>query len=108
MKFTDIYREATPAISFELFPPRNAKGLAELEERLPRLISLAPSFITVTYGALGSTQERTLEIASLIKNEYGMETAHHLTCVGSSQDEITVTLETIRQHNIENHTENKH
>lgn len=76
--------------------------MLELEERLPRLIALGPSFITVTYGALGNTQERTLEIASLVKNKYGMETAHHLTCVGSSHSEITATLEEMRRHNIEN------
>ena len=102
MKFSDFYGKGHPAISFELFPPRNAKSMADLEERIPKLIALGPSFITVTYGALGSTQERTLEITSRIKNEYGMETAHHLTCVGSSRDEITAILEKIRQHKIEN------
>jgi methylenetetrahydrofolate reductase (NADPH) len=102
MKFADFYEKGDPVISFELFPPRNTKTMAELEDRLPKLISLEPSFITVTYGALGGTQERTLEIASRIKNEYGMETAHHLTCVGSSRDEITSILEKIRHHNIEN------
>ena len=102
MRFADFYEKGSPIISFELFPPRNAKAMADLEEKLPQLISLGPSFITVTYGALGSTQERTLEIASRIKNEYGMETAHHLTCLGSSQDEITAMLENISRHNIEN------
>lgn len=102
MKFADFYGKDYPIISFELFPPRTEKMLVELEERLPKLISLGPSFITVTYGALGSTQERTLDIASRIKNEYGMETAHHLTCVGASRDQITATLDTIRQHKIEN------
>ena len=73
MKFADFYEKGYPVISFELFPPRNTTTMAELEERLPKLIALKPSFITVTYGALGSTQERTLEIASLIKNEYGID-----------------------------------
>ena len=76
--------------------------MSELEEQMPKLISLEPSFITVTYGAMGNTQDRTLQIASRIKNEYHMETAHHLTCVGSNRDEITAKLESIRQHNIEN------
>ncbi|MBI2856442.1 MAG: methylenetetrahydrofolate reductase [NAD(P)H] [Chloroflexi bacterium] len=102
MKFADYYRDGHPAISFELFPPRTEAGLAALEERLPRLISLKPSFITVTYGAMGTTRERTLEIASKIRNEYGMETAHHLTCVASSRDEMSEILEDIRKHNIEN------
>ena len=102
MRFFDFYADDRPAISFELFPPRTERTLAELEERLPRLIGLGPSFMTVTYGALGSTRDSTLEVASKIKLEYGMETAHHLTCVGSSRDEITTVLEEIRSHNIEN------
>ena len=76
--------------------------MAELEKRLPRLIDLEPSLMTVTYGALGSTRERTLEIASRIKNEYGMEVAHHLTCVGAGRGEIELLLDDIRKHNIEN------
>ncbi len=102
MKFADFYADGRPAISFELFPPRTERTLAELEERLPRLIDLGPSFMTVTYGALGSTRDRTLEVASKIKLEYGMETAHHLTCVGSSRDEITDILEEIRSNGIDN------
>ena len=102
MKFADFYADGLPAISFELFPPRTERTLAELEERLPRLIGLGPSFMTVTYGALGSTRDLTLEVASKIKLEYGMETAHHLTCVGSSRDEITGILEEIRAQGIEN------
>ncbi len=102
MKFADFYADGRPAISFELFPPRTERTLAELEERLPRLIGLGPSFMTVTYGALGSTRDLTLEVASKIKLEYGMETAHHLTCVGSSRDEITDILAEIRSQGIEN------
>ncbi len=102
MRFRELYRNGHPVISFELFPPKTEKRMAELEARLPGLISLGPSFITVTYGAMGSTQQRTLEIASKIRNQYGKETAHHLTCVGLGRDEITQTLGEIRRNNIEN------
>ena len=102
MKFSELYKSEPPDISFELFPPRTDRTLAELEERLPNLIALGPSLMTVTYGALGSTQDRTMEITSKIKSEYGMESAHHLTCVGSSREEIGLILEDIRKHNIEN------
>ena len=102
MKFSELYKSERPDISFELFPPRTDRTLAELEERLPKLIDLGPSLITVTYGALGSTRDRTLEITSKLKNEYGVECAHHLTCVGSTREEIGVILEDIRKHNIEN------
>ena len=102
MKLAEFYKIGTPVISFELFPPRTARSLSELEERLPELISLNPSFMTVTYGALGSTRDRTLEIASMLKNVYGMETAHHLTCVGATKADITEILTKMQHHNIEN------
>ena len=102
MKFADLYKKNTPVISFELFPPQTERGMSVLEERLPRLIALEPSFISVTYGAMGSTQQRTLEIASKIKNYYGQEVAHHLTCVAQSQAQITELLKIIREHGIEN------
>ena len=102
MKLPEFYKIGAPVISFELFPPRTARSLSELEERLPGLISLNPSFMTVTYGALGSTRDRTLEIASLLKNAYGMETAHHLTCVGATKADTTEILTEMQRHNIEN------
>jgi methylenetetrahydrofolate reductase (NADPH) len=102
MKFPAIYANPTPVVSFELFPPHSEQGLAKLEERLPKLIALEPSFLTVTYGALGTTQGRTLELVSKIKNVYGIEAAHHLTCVGSTQGDIGRILETIRRERIEN------
>jgi methylenetetrahydrofolate reductase (NADPH) len=102
MKLAEFYKGNTPVISFELFPPNTEKGMLLLEERLPKLIELDPSFMTVTYGAMGSMRERTLEIASRIRNEYGEEVAHHLTCVGLRRDQITEVLTKIREHNIEN------
>ncbi|MGH2544994.1 MAG: methylenetetrahydrofolate reductase [NAD(P)H], partial [Ardenticatenaceae bacterium] len=102
MKFEAIYAQNRSIISFELFPPRTDAGMRTLEERLPRLIDLGPDLLTVTYGAMGSTRERTLEVASKIKNEYGVEAAHHFTCVGLSRSEISLALETIASHNIEN------
>ena len=102
MKFPAFYASPNPVISFELFPPRSEQGLAKLEERLPKLIALEPSFLTVTYGALGTTQGRTLELVSKIRNFYGKEAAHHLTCVGSTQEDISRILDAIRRENIEN------
>lgn len=102
MKLAEIFKSQTPVISFELFPPRTTRTMNELEDRLPKLISLNPDFITVTYGALGSNQEQTLEITSQIKNNYKMEAAHHLTCVGSTREGCTEMLNKIQEHNIEN------
>lgn len=102
MKFSQIYRSRGPVISFELFPPKTEEGMKSLESRLPRMIELAPDFMTVTYGAMGTTREKTLEIASRIKNRYGMETAHHLTCVGASRAELDAQIEAIGRQGIEN------
>ncbi|MFQ5787315.1 MAG: methylenetetrahydrofolate reductase [NAD(P)H] [Thermodesulfobacteriota bacterium] len=99
----DYYKDGRKQIiSFEIFPPKTKKGMENLQSVLPNLISLKPDFMTVTYGALGSTRDTTLEIASLIKNKYNMETACHLTCVGSSRKELDETLKRIVDANIRN------
>jgi methylenetetrahydrofolate reductase (NADPH) len=103
MRFTDFYAGTTgPHISFEVFPPKTDAAMASLRRVLPELIELRPSYMTVTYGALGSTRERTLEIAALIKREYHMESACHLTCVGSSCADLDRILDDIRRCDIEN------
>jgi methylenetetrahydrofolate reductase (NADPH) len=103
MRFTEFYAGATgPHISFEVFPPKTDAAMTSLRRVLPELIDLGPSYMTVTYGALGSTRERTLEIASLLKNEYRMESACHLTCVGSSRADLDRLLDDIRRSGIEN------
>lgn len=102
MRFAEIYEKPSPVISFELFPPKTEKGVEVLGKRLPKLIDLEPDFISVTHGAMGSTRGRTLEITSKIKNGYGQEVAHHLTCVGSTRDDISRQLEAIQKYGIEN------
>jgi len=103
MRFSEYFKDGRrPIISFEIFPPKTDKGMEPLLEIIPELIALGPHYITVTYGAMGSTQRRTLEIASLIKNRYGMETACHLTCVGASRIELNEILEQITNAGIRN------
>ncbi len=102
MNFEKIFETRRPTLSFELFPPKTEKGMQALRERLPKLVELEPTFITVTYGAMGTTQNRTLEIVCEIKDRFGMEVAHHLTCVGADQAELRQIIETIRSRGIEN------
>ncbi len=97
-----LANRAGPVISFEVFPPKTDQAMHNLRVVLPQLIELGPSYMTVTYGALGSTRERTLEIASLIKRDFGMECACHLTCVGSSRADIDRIVRDIRRAGIEN------
>ncbi len=103
MRFAEYFaRPAEPIISFEVFPPKTDAGMDNLRRVLPELIELDPTFMTVTYGAFGSTRERTMEIAALIKREFGRESACHLTCVGSSRTELDRILTDLRATGIEN------
>jgi methylenetetrahydrofolate reductase (NADPH) len=104
MRFSDYFKNnAAPVISFELFPPKTERGLQTLKTRvLPNLVKLNPAYITVTYGAGGSTQGQTLEIASAIKNDHGLEAACHLTCVGASRSDIDTIVRKIAETGIGN------
>lgn len=103
MRFSEHFaRAGSPIISFELFPPKTDKSMVQLEEAMPRLLALRPSFFTVTYGALGSTQARTLEVVEKIRKVHGYEVASHLTCVGASRLEIDEILDRLERSGIEN------
>ena len=103
MKFLEFYKDKEgPVISFEIFPPKTSSGLERLKITLNELVALSPDFITVTYGAMGTTRDKTLEIANYIKNQLKIETACHLTCVGSSRNEIDSILTTIDEYGINN------
>jgi len=104
MLFKEYYKVTDkPVISFEIFPPKTDEGLKKLRDKtLPELIDLNPSFITVTYGAMGTSRDKTIDIASFIKNDLSTETACHLTCVGSTKQDIDQILQTITNNNIRN------
>src|SRR3954467_14140786 len=77
-----------PAISFEFFPPKTAEMEKSLWETINRLAPLAPNFVSVTYGAGGSTRERTHSTIARILGETDLVPAAHLTCVGAAKGEI--------------------
>ncbi|MEO0994180.1 MAG: methylenetetrahydrofolate reductase [NAD(P)H] [Pseudomonadota bacterium] len=78
----------TPSISFEFFPPKSAMAGQALWDSVQRLAPLGPRFVSVTYGAGGSTRERTLSAILAIRDRAGLDVAGHLTCVGASRDEV--------------------
>jgi len=103
MKFSEIYKKSDKAIiSFEIFPPKTTNGIEKLKTVLSELSTLSPDFITVTYGAMGTTRDKTIDIAKYIKNQLKIETACHLTCVGANRKEIDLFLTKIMTHEIEN------
>jgi len=104
MLFSDYSntKNKKPLISFEIFPPKTEKGYDNLKNELSQLAALKPDFITVTYGAMGTTRDKTLDIASLIKNHFGIESACHLTCVGATKSELDIILQHINDAGVKN------
>ncbi len=85
--------------SFELFPPKTEQGFQNMQSAVEKLNALAPEFFSVTYGAGGSTQERTFSSVNWL-TEQGIETAPHLSCIGSDRDEILEILQHYQQQGI--------
>jgi methylenetetrahydrofolate reductase (NADPH) len=102
MKIGNMLLERKPTVSFEVFPPKRDYPIKTIHDTIKELKDLHPDFISVTYGAAGSTQNHTVEIASKIKNEFGIETLAHLTCVTSTQDQIKRVLHELQEKKIEN------
>ena len=91
-----------PVFSFEFFPPKSEQGEVNLETALQELVPLAPAFVSVTYGAGGSTREKTIDIVSRINRDFGLEAMAHLTCVNATVDDLRGTLDQMRDAGIDN------
>lgn len=102
MKICELYGQGKPVISFEIFPPKPETNIETIFVTLDKLKELKPAFISVTYGAGGSSAARSIEIASKVKNYYGIETMAHLTCVEASREQIDTVLQQMNANNIEN------
>jgi len=101
MKIIDKLRGG-PSISFEFFPPKDEEGMVRLFETVARLKTFAPTYVSVTYGAGGSTRKLTVELVCRIKREVGLEAMAHLTCVGATQAEIADVLDQLQAGGIDN------
>jgi methylenetetrahydrofolate reductase (NADPH) len=102
MHIRDIFASGAPSISFEFFPPKSDEAAAQLERTIAELGELSPTFVSVTYGAGGSTREKTIEVVSRIKRGAGIEAMAHLTCVGSTRDELAAVLDRLTGSGVEN------
>ena len=102
MRIQQMFGAGAPDVSFEFFPPQTAEGTEALYRAVLDLQPCRPSFVSVTYGAGGSTRDRTLELVGRIKRELGIETMAHLTCVGATRDEIRGVLVRLQDAGIEN------
>jgi methylenetetrahydrofolate reductase (NADPH) len=102
MKITAKLSAKTPAFSFEFFPPKDQAGVDRLFETVARLQAYDPAYVSVTYGAGGSTRKLTVDLVTRIKREVGLEAMAHLTCVGGTRDEISSVLDQLQEGGIDN------
>ena len=102
MKITDIITQNKPSLSFEVFPPKTSDAFDTVKEATEKIAMLKPSFMSVTYGAGGGTSEYTVSVAKNIKDNCGVDTIAHLTCINSSKDDIHLRLEALKNAGIEN------
>jgi methylenetetrahydrofolate reductase (NADPH) len=93
MRIDELLGGDQPTFSFEFFPPKTPEGEENLYRALRELRPLDPAYVSVTYGAGGSTRTKTLEIVKRIKAEFGLEAMAHFTCVGATTDELRTTLD---------------
>lgn len=102
MKISDLFKTKKFVTSIEIFPPKTEQGLVKLLELLKSLEKYHPDYVSVTYGAGGSTRERTLDIVNTIKTKYSYEVMPHFTCVGHSRKEIEDIVQTYHKLGISN------
>ena len=102
MFIRDLLAQDTPSFSFEFFPPKTDEAFDTLMGTIAELQKLQPTFVSVTYGAGGSTLRRTIDVVAKAKNELGQESMAHLTCVGSTKQELRDVLDELKAQGIQN------
>lgn len=102
MKISQMLAAGSPTVSFEFFPPKDDAGFDRLFSAIEALRPLSPSFVSVTYGAGGTTRRKTVDLVQRIRRDIGIESMAHLTCVGADRSEITQVLESLKAGGIEN------
>ncbi|MDR2449098.1 MAG: methylenetetrahydrofolate reductase [NAD(P)H] [Prevotellaceae bacterium] len=102
MKITELFKNTPRTYSFEFFPPKDEISAVDFGINVGTLLKLAPSFVTVTYGAGGSTQERTFALVDYLKNKIGLNTMAHYTCIAASREKTLHDLQALQQMGMEN------
>lgn len=101
MKIRDILAQDKITISFEVFPPKTEDAYDSVERAAAEIATLKPDFMSITYGAGGGTSDYTVDIASTIKDTYGVTPLAHLTCVSSTKEKVHHVLDQLKEKGIE-------
>ena len=101
-KIVDIFKQKEKTFSLEIFPPKTEKGYDNLLGTIAQLSKLNPDFVSCTYGAGGTSRDKTMDIVEHIQKVHSITSMAHLTCVCSSRDEIKNTLDDIKSRNVQN------
>jgi methylenetetrahydrofolate reductase (NADPH) len=102
MKITELFNRTDRTFSFEFFPPKDEISAVDFGINVGQLMKLNPSFVSVTYGAGGSTQERTFALVDYLQNRIGLTTMAHYTCVNATHDKVLSDLDYLKSIGIEN------
>lgn len=102
MRIIDLIQTRGPTLSFEFFPPKDEIGFWDLYRTIESLKPLGPDYVSVTYGAGGSTRRKTVDLVARIKGDLGVEAMAHMTCVGSTREDIAQVLDELSQKKLEN------
>jgi methylenetetrahydrofolate reductase (NADPH) len=102
VKISDIFLSQEKTFSFEFFPPKDEISAVDFGINVGRLMRLSPSFVTVTYGAGGSNQEKTFALVDYLQNEIGLTTVAHYTCVNATKERVKNDLDYLKDHGIQN------
>ena len=102
MKIIEELKKETPTLSFEVFPPKTDTAFENVRAAVEEIAKLCPSFMSVTYGAGGGTSRYTLDIAKKIRDEYGVPSLAHLTCVSSTRETVAERIRDLKAAGIEN------
>ena len=102
MRIIEELKKDEPTLSFEVFPPKTDTAFENVRAAVEEIAKLQPSFMSVTYGAGGGTSRYTLDIAKKIRDEYGVPSLAHLTCVSSTKETVAARIQDLKEAGIEN------
>ena len=102
MKITEIFKQQEKTFSFEFFPPKDEISAVDFGINVGQLMRLSPSFVTVTYGAGGSNQERTFSLVNYLQNKIGLTTVAHYTCINATKEKVNTDMKYLESISIKN------